>query len=155
MLSIAKAVFAPDGRTLATANTDGTVSLWETLSGKERLQMKTGPVAALTFSSDGKILVTGGTDGTIGFWDAGTGVEGKALAQRKGHQSAIASLALSADGKSLVTGSSDTTALVWDVPALELAKLPAVNLESAQVDALWNDLAGADPAKAYQASPHA
>ena len=40
---IAPAVFAPDGRTLATANTDGTVSLWETLSGKERLQMEIGP----------------------------------------------------------------------------------------------------------------
>lgn len=156
------AVFSPDNRTFAVANDNGTVSLWETLSGNERLQVSSGRCTALAFSPNGKMLVTAGYSGKIDFWDAATG---KKLAERRSYQpgtpmdlalpgimdqTSIASLAISADGKTLVSGSNDTTALIWDMPNGEDAK-PPVQLENAQIEALWNDLAGADAAKARQA----
>ena len=86
-------------------------------------------------------------DGIIRFWDSGTGKE---FTQHKGHEAGVASLAISADGKALVSGSADTTALIWAMPNSVLAKAPAVRLETVQLEALWNDLAG-DAVKANRA----
>jgi hypothetical protein len=142
---------ARDGRALATGNADGSVSLWEVASGKERFSFKTGSagvLASLTFSPDGKTLTGAGQGQTVGVWDA---LSGQEQAQLKGHQGAVVSLAYAADGKTLVSGSSDTTVLVWDVAIRADRKPPAAELSAAQLDSLWAELAGADARKAYDA----
>jgi WD40 repeat protein len=147
--------FAPDGRTIATGNNDETISLLECASGKERSKFKTGDVGALellTFLPDGKTLLGAGHhDPTIRFWHKGTGKE---LAQIKGHQSGISSLALAADGKTLISGSLDTTALVYPTPTMEHSQAPAIEMDAARADALWNDLASSDAKKAGEAIRH-
>lgn len=152
-IAVAALTFAPDGRSIATSNHNGTLSLWEAASGKERFQFKPttpGVPTLLTYSPDGKFLAGGvsmGQESAVRFWDA---ANGKELSSHRGHQSAITTLAFAVDGKRIVTGSQDTTALLWDTGSLKSATAP-MQLTAEQTEALWNDLAGTDAKKAYDA----
>jgi hypothetical protein len=125
------------------------IHLWETASGKERLQIGDNRDAFRTvvFSADGKTLISGGQD-TIRFWDPATGKE---VGQLKGHRGAVTALALLPDGQGFVSGSADTTILVWQgMPRNDEVPGPA-KLTGPELEALWADLAGADAAKAHRA----
>jgi WD40 repeat protein len=146
--------FAPDTRTLASANYDGTISLWESASGKERFNFKAlpqqGSVSMLTYSPDGRMLTGVAPDQTVRFWDAVTGKELKSFTT--GHTSGLSSLALAGDGKTLATGGNDTTGLVFEVGSIKPEDRPQpVAIDSAQAEALWTALSGDDAKKAYEA----
>jgi WD40 repeat protein len=63
-------VFSPDGETLATADLDGSVFLWDLAKEKRRVTLKDhgGHVFCVAFSPDGRTLASGGDDGTMRFW---------------------------------------------------------------------------------------
>ena len=142
---------SPDGKTLAStgATNARVIHLWETASGKERLQIGDNRDAfrAVIFSADGKTLISGGQD-TIRFWDPATGKE---VGQLTGHRGAVTALALLPDGQGFVSGSADTTILVWQgMPRRGEVPGPA-KLTGPELEALWADLAGVDAGKAYRA----
>jgi len=67
--------FSSDGKTLASAESDGTIKLWNAATREIALVLKghTGQVSMdLSFSSDGKYLATCGADGTVRLWPAAT-----------------------------------------------------------------------------------
>ncbi len=147
---VSSLVFSPNGRALAVGSGD-TIHLWDAAKGREirRFGGQQGISNSVTFSPDGKLLATGSHTGAISIWEAATGTE---LAHFGGHRGPATAVAFSADGKTLVSGGTDTTALVWDVFALiEDERRQAVDPSPQKVEALWNDLAGDDAAKAYQA----
>src|SRR5437016_4258994 len=54
--SIGALAFSPDGKLLASASWDRTVSVWDSATGQERHRLHAGDVRALGFSGDGKRL---------------------------------------------------------------------------------------------------
>jgi WD40 repeat protein len=69
--------FAPDGKTLAAVTPDGTVRLWDALSGKSLRQMgdPQNGVAYSAFALHGKLLATGDRDDVVRLWDLSSGKE--------------------------------------------------------------------------------
>jgi RNA polymerase sigma factor (sigma-70 family) len=140
--------FAPDNRSLALGQDDGTVSIWEVASGGQRAALPSGGqhrITALAYAPDGKVLA-GARDRRIHFWDVRTGQE---LETRQGHSLELVSAAFSPDGRTLVSGSKDSTALVWDVVGLR-PEPKSVTLDGRELAACWNDLLG-DAALALKA----
>jgi WD40 repeat protein len=75
---ITSTVFSPDSKTLATADSDGTIKLWSvtTFRVKELITLKghaEEAVTSLVFAPDGKWLASGSLDNTVRFWSAATG----------------------------------------------------------------------------------
>ena len=64
--------FSPDGRRLVNTNSDGTINVWDTITGLETLTLKghRGDVSSVAFSADGRLLASGSIDGMLKIWDA-------------------------------------------------------------------------------------
>ena len=111
----------PGGKTLATGNTDGTLSLWDASSGQLlwTLQVNAGAIYSVAWSSDNTTLASGGRDKTVSLWRMGSS---QALQTLSGHLDSISSLAWNPNGKILASGSSDDTIKLWDGDRGQLLK---------------------------------
>jgi WD40 repeat protein len=103
--------FTPDGRRVASANADRTVSVWDAETGEERLTLRGHPAAvwSVAFSPDGGRLASVSRDGTGKVWDTQTGRE---LASFRGDAS-LNTVVFSPDGRRLAAASRDVVQL-WD-----------------------------------------
>lgn len=79
---VVSVAYSPDGKHLAAANQDGTVTLWDAHEGKQirtlqrRLQRELESCSGgheIAFSSRGDRLASAGPDGVITLWDTDTG----------------------------------------------------------------------------------
>jgi WD40 repeat protein len=97
--------FSPGGQRLASASDDGTVKLWEAVSGKEVLTLRGhgARVSAVAFSPDGQRLASASDDKTVKLWDASSGNE---LLTLRGHTTEVRAVAFSPDGKHVASASA-------------------------------------------------
>ncbi|TXK41803.1 TIR domain-containing protein [Nonomuraea sp. C10] len=105
------------GGLLASGASDGTVVLWDALTG-ERLRTRTGHSDGawpVRLSPTGELLAVGGGDGVVRVWDTATGESVHLLA---GHQAPV--YTASFGGSALVTGDSAGVVRVWDLTSGEL-----------------------------------
>jgi serine/threonine protein kinase len=107
-------VYSPDGTRLASAGADGTVKVWDTITGRElrTLPGHTGDVYAVAYSPDARKLASAGHDKTVRMWDAATG---QSIHKLEGHTSPVSTVAFSPDGRRLAGGSALGPIKVWDV----------------------------------------
>ena len=104
--------FSPDGTTLASGSDDGTVKLWDVVTGEIIAALRTGwGVLSVSFSPDGTTLASGLLTGGVLLWDVVTGEIIAALRTGWG----VLSVSFSPDGTTLASGASDGTVKLWDV----------------------------------------
>ena len=112
--------FRPDGKTLASGLSDGTIRIWDAQTD-ELLRTFMGHASGvknIAFHPDGKRLASSGRlDGTIRIWDADTG---ELLHALTGHTGWIHNFSFSPDGKTLASASHDETIRIWDADIGEL-----------------------------------
>jgi dipeptidyl aminopeptidase/acylaminoacyl peptidase len=149
---LASMSYAPDGKHLATGNTDKSIRLWDVATLKEvrRFQPARGAADGLAFSGDGKRLASfSNKEPALRIWDVATGKEIRAI---DGARAPVLALALSPDGKRLATGSADGRVRLWDLAAPVSAIAPSsVPLTAKEMETLYGDLTNADPVKSRQA----
>ncbi|GIK38807.1 MAG: hypothetical protein BroJett011_26400 [Chloroflexota bacterium] len=105
--------WSPDGRQLASASADQTVTIWGKDTGQfTTLRGHTGSAFSVAWSPDGKQLASGSFDKTVIIWDVATGQPTSIL---HGHEDIVYRVAWSPDGKQLASSSPDQTIIIWDV----------------------------------------
>jgi WD40 repeat protein len=139
----------PDGRLLlASGSRDGTVRVWDPVTGAPAgrpLTGHAGAVNSVAFGAgpDGRLLLaSGGEDRTVRVWDPATGAPvGEPLA---GHTDQVWSVAFGAgsDGRLLLaSGSWDKTVRVWD----PVTGAPAGEPLTGHTGAVWSVAFGSRP----------
>jgi WD40 repeat protein len=90
--AVNRVVFAPDGKTVASANADRTIKLWDVGNGKLTRLLKGhySPVGGLSFAPDGKTLASASDDQKVGLWDLETGKEIHRQPGHKGRKDRVA-----------------------------------------------------------------
>ncbi len=129
--------FAPQAQnsqrlTLASASYDGSVRLWDAVSGECAQVLKgSTKLRSVAFSPDGKTLATGGAAGYLKLWQVkSSGARHQALQWQKfsckellNAQQPIRSIAFSPDGRTLASGSDDGKVWLWNYCTSELLKV--------------------------------
>ena len=105
-----------EGHLIASAGSNGTIRLWDSVTGKSEgkpLIGHQGAVNAVAFSPDDRLLASAGEDGSVRLWDVALRKPvGKPLT---GHKGPVLAVAFALDGGLLASAGKDGTARLWDV----------------------------------------
>jgi WD40 repeat protein len=121
--------YSPDGREVVTANQDGSVRLYNAVSGSwiRTLQAIDGDATSAQFSPAGTFVAASYTSGVTRIWDPASGLQ---VAQLAGSSSRINSASFGAGGREIATASSDGTTRIWRALPPELDKRFSASLSN-------------------------
>jgi RNA polymerase sigma factor (sigma-70 family) len=129
--------FSHDGKLLAAAGSDGTVTFWDGASGRELVPGHKGPLIGAVFASGGKVLCSLGEDGTVRQWDPASGRHLESIVLPAGAHR----VALAPDGRAVVLRTDARTLVVWDL-ATGAARVRVPDLETGRGRCLGCDPPG-------------
>jgi DNA-binding beta-propeller fold protein YncE len=106
--------FSPDGKLLAAACADHSLSIFDAATGarRQRLLVHSDAVTAVAFSPDGKQFASVSLDRTAKVFDSASG---KLAATYRDHQAPLYSVAFTPDGKQVMTAGRDKAVHLWDI----------------------------------------
>lgn len=106
--------WSPGGTLVACGSYGGSVGLFDTKSGEQKLEVTTGgdSVELVQITPDEQFVIAGTTDGVVWIWEIATGKEFNVIPT---HNKNIWGMRLSSDGKTLATAGPDRTARVTDL----------------------------------------
>jgi WD40 repeat protein len=106
--------WSPDGSTLAAANQDGGIRLWDPKDKKlvGRLLRHDGWARGVAWSPNGRSVASSGQDGMVRLWDP---KEKKQLRAFRSGPADTWAVAWSPDGKRVASGNGDSTVRIWRV----------------------------------------
>lgn len=105
--------WSPDGSRVASASNDGTIRIWDLLTGKQASIIESASWRSIDWSPDGELIATSSFDGSIFIWDAASSQQ---VLQLEGHTKSVPVTCVrwSPDGKTLVSTSRDGELIVWE-----------------------------------------
>ena len=141
--------FAPDGRTLASANFGNIIYLWDVNQTNAPLRTLIGhsdEVYSVAFSPDGNMLASASLDATVRLWDLANPNAGPTILEC--HEHKVYSVAFSPDGIYLASASRDKTIRLWNPanlsdPLLMILEGHTDSVECVAFSPNWKTLASA------------
>ena len=108
---------APDGSWLASGHEDGSVRIWDRVTGEQRavLTGQAEAVTAVAIAPDGSWLASGDF-AVVRIWDPATG---QLRAVLTGQAEAVTAVAIAPDGSWLASGGENGSVRIWDSPSGE------------------------------------
>jgi len=110
---------SPDSKLVASGSRDGTIKIWNIISGDCIKTLEDCEKCSVNFSPDGEFLTSGSTDNTVKLWRVSTG---DCTATIKAHESRVQGVAFSPDGALIASGGWDHKIKLWDVSSIQCIK---------------------------------
>ena len=110
--SVEAIAWSPNGKRIASASVDGTVQVWDALTGGHVFTYRghSFSVEAIAWSPDGKRIASASSDGSVQVWMAATG---ERLLTYRGHTGPVKAVAWSPDSTRIASAGDDGTMQVW------------------------------------------
>ena len=117
---ISSLAFSPDGKMLASDSRDGTIRLWDVVTGEQKwtLTKDSDDATMLSFTPNGRTIVSVSWENEISLWNSITGEHKKTFAMHP--DCSVTGAAFNPDGKTGAIGSDDGIIYLHDLDTGEL-----------------------------------
>ncbi len=155
--SVCAVAFAPDGRSLASIGSDGTLRVWDRTTGESKIhKVRIGNGCPLAYAPDGQLLTLGAEGGTLALRDAGSGEENRVFGMPRNLQSSSDAIVarLSEKGETLLALGNNQTMISSGNLGLD-HRIPVIAWDVASGKTIfkkWIPSRGSSPAAAFAPS---